>query len=73
MGYFYSSVTISIPLVNDSDGIMTPVEILDEDDHLDENDRWRASSSNAPRKRMLQIVREKDLRRPASKIKNDYV
>ena len=33
---FYSSITGSIPLVNDSDGNMTPVEMIDGGDHSDD-------------------------------------
>ena len=48
---------------------MTPVETLDGGDHSDDYDRWRVSSNNVPRKRMLQIVRGKNLRRPVSNVK----
>ena len=61
---FYSSLTGSMPLVNDSDGNITPVETLNGDKHSDDYDRWRASSNNAPRERMLQMAREKHLYRP---------
>ena len=47
---------------------MTPVKILNGGDHSEDYDRWRISSNNVPRERMLQIIREKDLRRPVSNI-----
>ena len=56
---FYSSITGSIPLVNDSDGNMKLVETLDGGDHPEDYDRWRVSSNNVPRERMLKWLEEK--------------
>ena len=46
--------------------------MLDGGHHSDDHNRWRVSSNNVPRERILQTVREKDLSRPASDIKNNY-
>ena len=67
--YVYSSITSSIPLVNDSDRSTKPVEMLNGRDHYDDCNLWRASSSNASRERMLKTVIEKDLHRIVSMIK----
>ena len=63
---FYSSVSRSMPVEEDSNGSI-PDEIMSREDHTDEFDRKRNLINNAPRECSLQIEREKDLRLPKPK------
>ena len=66
---FYSSITGSIPIVNDGQGNLMPNEILGGGNHTDDYDRWRVRVNDSPRDTMLKKVREKDSCRPVPNAK----
>ena len=49
---------------DDSNGNYLPDEIIDGGNHSDDFNRKRIPICNEPRERLLQVAREKDLRRP---------
>ena len=50
---FYSSITWSLPVVNNGEGNLTPNETLGEGNHSDDYDRWRVSTNNSPREKNI--------------------
>ena len=67
MDAFYCSVTSSLPMVADGNGNSLPKEILNGGEHSDGHNRRKVPTNNTPRERLLQIVTQKDLRRPSRK------
>ena len=67
MDAFYSSISGALPLFADCNGNELPKEILHGGKHSDDCNRRKVPINNSPRERLLQIVIQKDLRRPSRK------
>ena len=67
MDAFYCSITGSLTMVADGNGNALPKEILNGGEHSTDYNRRKVPSDNGPRERLLNMIVQKDLRRPSRK------